>query len=83
MNFQKIKKKCFFTVFLADLEGGGTINLNPPLKLHPEAPHCTVRVNLDFDLENSDTMMSHSFVIRIQANLMINFCFKIIIICFL
>ena len=31
------KKNCFNTVFWGDIEGMGTTN--PPLKLHPGAPH--------------------------------------------
>ena len=35
-NFVSFRKSWFFTVLLGDLEATGT--LNPPLKLHPEAP---------------------------------------------
>ena len=34
------------TVFLSDQEGTGTIN-PPPLKLYPEAPHYSIRVNVN------------------------------------
>ena len=43
MNFQKIQKIGIFTVFWGDLKDAGT--LNPPLKLHPEAPPTIIRVN--------------------------------------
>ena len=38
MDIQKIKKNCFFIVFVGDLEGAGTSTPHSQLKLHPESP---------------------------------------------